>query len=158
MEHAFAASARFHALPEEDKRRIPLEMNNCGYMSVNASMQRHSKVEVARQPNYNASFFCKRDRTLDDPDVIAGKPFRGLNQWPADLPGFREDVVAYSAAAEPPGMRLLPVVARALDLPADTSRRPSTPAITRCACCTTRRGMRRCRTSTAPARIPMVAS
>lgn len=119
VDRAFAASARFHALPLERKIEIKLDMNNVGYMPVNASMQRHSKVETARKPNFNASFFCKRDRTPDDPDVIAGKPFRGLNQWPRDLPGFREDVMAYAAAAEGLGMKLLPVVARALDLPAD---------------------------------------
>ncbi len=119
VQRAFAASARFHALPLERKMEIPLDMNNVGYMPVNASMQRHSKVEKARKPNFNASFFCKRDRTPDDPDVIAGKPFRGLNQWPRDLPGFREDVMAYATAAEGLGMKLLPVVARALDLPAD---------------------------------------
>jgi isopenicillin N synthase-like dioxygenase len=119
VDRAFAASARFHALPLERKMEIPLDMNNVGYMPVNASMQRHSKVEAARKPNYNASFFCKRDRTPDDPDVVAQRPFRGMNQWPRDLPGFREDVMAYAAAAEGLGMRLLPVVARALELPAD---------------------------------------
>ncbi|MCC7425367.1 MAG: isopenicillin N synthase family oxygenase [Alphaproteobacteria bacterium] len=119
IDRAFAASARFHALPLEEKMKLKLDMNNCGYMPVNASMQRHSKVEKARKPNYNASFFVKRDRAPDDPDVIANRPFRGLNQWPADLPGFREDVMAYAYAAEQLGMRLLPVVARALDLPAD---------------------------------------
>ncbi len=119
VDAAFAGSAHFHALPLERKMEIPLDMNNVGYMPVNASMQRHSKVEKARKPNYNASFFCKRDRTPEDPDVIAKKPFRGLNQWPRDLPGFREAIVAYTAAAEDLGMKLLPVVARALDLPAD---------------------------------------
>jgi isopenicillin N synthase-like dioxygenase len=119
IDRAFAASRRFHDLPLERKMEIPLDMNNVGYMPVNASMQRHSKVEVAKKPNYNASFFCKRDRTPDDPDVIAKRPFRGLNQWPRDLAGFREDVMAYAAEAEALGMRLLPVVARALDLSPD---------------------------------------
>jgi len=119
IDGAFAASARFHALPLERKMELKIDLNNVGYMAVNASKQRHSKVEVARQPNYNASFFVKRDRSPDDPDVIAGKPFRGLNQWPKDLPGFREDVLAYTREVEALGMRLLPVLARALDLPAD---------------------------------------
>jgi isopenicillin N synthase-like dioxygenase len=119
IDAAFAASARFHALPLARKLEIKLDMNNVGYMPVNASMQRHSKVEVARKPNFNASFFCKRDRTPDDPDVIANKPFRGLNQWPRELPGFREAVVAYQQAVEALGAKLLPVFARALELPAD---------------------------------------
>ena len=119
IDQAFAASRRFHSLPLAHKMETPINLDNVGYMGVNASMQRHSKVEVARKPNYNASFFVKRDRTPDDPDVIAKKPYRGLNQWPRDLPGFREAVVAYQKEVEALGMRMLPVVARSLDLPQD---------------------------------------
>jgi hypothetical protein len=36
-------------------------------MFVNESIQGHSKVEKAKKPNYNESFFCMRDRTPDDP-------------------------------------------------------------------------------------------
>jgi len=108
-----------HAMPVERKREIALNEQNIGYMMVNESIQGHSKVEKARKPNYNESFFCMRDRTPDDPDVIARKPYKGLNQWPRDLPGFREDALAYMHAVEGLGMRLLPVVARALKLPLD---------------------------------------
>ncbi|GAA5237152.1 isopenicillin N synthase family dioxygenase [Verticiella sediminum] len=119
IERAFAASRRFHSLPLERKMEIPLDSNNVGYMPVNASMQRHSQVEKARKPNYNASFFCKLDRGPDDPAVKAGLPFMGMNQWPRDLPGFREDVMAYQNAVRALGQKMLPVVARSLDLPQD---------------------------------------
>jgi isopenicillin N synthase-like dioxygenase len=119
IDRAFAASKRFHALPLERKMEIPLNSDNVGYMPVNASMQRHSKVETARKPNFNASFFCKIDRGPDDPAVKARIPFMGMNQWPHDLPGFREDVMAYQNAVRALGQRMLPVVARALELPAD---------------------------------------
>ena len=116
IERTFAASRRVHAMPIEHKREIELNEQNIGYMLVNQSIQGHSKVEKARKPNYNESFFCMRDRKPDDPDVVARKPFKGLNQWPRDLPGFREDCLAYMNAVENLGMRLLPVVARALGL------------------------------------------
>jgi isopenicillin N synthase-like dioxygenase len=119
VDRAFAASRRFHALPLERKMEIPLNADNVGYMPVNASMQRHSKVETARKPNYNASFFCKIDRGPDHPAVLAKTPFMGMNQWPRDLPGFREDVMAYQDAVRALGQKMLPVVARSLDLPAD---------------------------------------
>lgn len=119
VDRAFEASRRFHSLPLDRKMAIPLNSDNVGYMPVNASMQRHSKVETARKPNYNASFFCKIDRGPDDPHVLAGTPFMGMNQWPSDLPGFREDVMAYQNAVRALGMRMLPVVATSLDLPAD---------------------------------------
>ena len=119
VERTFAASKRVHAMPVERKREIALNEQNIGYMFVNESIQGHSKVEKARKPNYNESFFCRRDRRPDDPDVLARKPFKGLNQWPRDLPGFREDCIAYMNAVEALGMRMLPVIARALDLPLD---------------------------------------
>ena len=119
IDRTFAASKRIHAMPVADKKAIAMNEQNIGYMGVNESIQGHSKVEVARKPNYNESFFFMRDRKPDDPDVMAKKPFRGLNLWPADLPGFREDALAYQSAMEQLGMKMLPVVARALDLPVD---------------------------------------
>lgn len=119
IDRAFAASQRFHALPLERKMEIPLNSDNVGYMPVNASMQRHSKVEEARKPNYNGSFFCKIDRGPDDPAVKAKTPFMGMNQWPRDLPGFREAVMAYQNAVRTLGQKMLPVVARSLNLQPD---------------------------------------
>ena len=43
----------------------------------------------------------------------------GLNQWPAGLPGFREAALAYAAAMEALGRRLVPIYAAALGLPHD---------------------------------------
>ena len=111
IDETFSASRRFHEMPLDRKLEIPINDDNVGYMGLNASMQRHSKVEKARKPNYNESFFVKRDRRPDDPDVIAKKPFRGLNQWPRDLPGFRETIVKYQNAVEALGMRMLPTSA-----------------------------------------------
>ncbi|MSP96189.1 MAG: isopenicillin N synthase family oxygenase [Betaproteobacteria bacterium] len=119
IDQAFEASRRVHALPLENKREMKLNRDNIGYMLVNESMHRHTKVEVARKPNYNESFFCMRERGADHPDVVAQKPFRGMNLWPRDLPGFREVALAYQGAVEQLGRKMLPVVARALDLPAD---------------------------------------
>jgi isopenicillin N synthase-like dioxygenase len=67
----------------------------------------------------NEALFFRRERTADDPDVVAGVRFRGLNQWPANLPGFRDTVLAYMTAMENLGRRLVPVYAVALGLPAD---------------------------------------
>ena len=120
IDGAFAASRRIHAMPEARKREIVMnKRHNLGYMFVNESIQRASKVEVARKPNFNESFFCGRERPADHPDVVADKPFCGANLWPRDLPGFREAALAYMAAVEQLGMKMLPLVARALELPAD---------------------------------------
>jgi isopenicillin N synthase-like dioxygenase len=116
---AFAASRRFHALPLERKLELRLNENNIGYLPMNASVQGASTVHKATRPNQNESFFVSHDRGAEHPDVRAGKPLRGRNQWPEGLPGFREDVMAYLAAMEALGQRMLPPFAAALGMPPD---------------------------------------
>jgi len=115
----FAESRRFHALPLEAKQKLPLDQNNIGYMAMNTSIQKHSSVHRATKPNQNESFFVSHDRGPDHPDVLAGLDFRGRNQWPDALPGFREGVMAYFGALNALGHRLLPLFAVALGMPAD---------------------------------------
>lgn len=116
---AFAESQRFHALPLNAKLKLSLDQNNVGYLPMNASTQRHSTVHQATRPNENESFFVIVDRPADHPDVLAGKPLRGRNQWPDGLPGFRENVMAYFTALNALGQRMLPVFAVALGMPAE---------------------------------------
>lgn len=116
---AFAESRRFHALPLDAKLKLSLDQNNVGYLPMNASTQRHSTVHQATRPNENESFFVIVDRPPDHPDVLAGKPLRGRNQWPGGLPGFRENVMAYFTALNELGQRMLPVFAAALGMPAE---------------------------------------
>lgn len=115
----FEQSKRFHALPLDKKMELPQDGNNIGYLPMNASIQRHSTVHEATRPNQNASFFVTHDRGPDHPDVVANKPYRGPNQWPNELPGFRDTVMTYFNALDQLGNSMLPMFARALDLPAD---------------------------------------
>lgn len=115
----FAEAKRFHALPLEAKQKLSLDQNNVGYLPMNASTQRHSTVHQATRPNENESFFVIVDRPADHPDVLAGKPLRGRNQWPDGLPGFRENVMSYFTALNALGQRMLPAFAVALGMPAD---------------------------------------
>jgi len=82
-------------------------------------MQRHSTVHKATRPNFNESFFISHDRGSDHPDVVAGTPLRGRNQWPDGHERMRVAMVAYFKTLEGLGERLLPVLARALAMPAD---------------------------------------
>jgi hypothetical protein len=52
--------------------------------------------------------------------VRAGRRFAGPNRWRANLPGFREAVLAYTDAVDALGRKLLPLCATALGLPSDT--------------------------------------
>lgn len=113
----FAQAAQFHAMALEDKLALRINQHNIGYLPVKGATTRHSQLNANNKPNLNEAVFYKRDLPGDHPDVASGLPFRGMNQWPADLPGFRETVVAYCAAMEGLGKALLPLYAVALELP-----------------------------------------
>jgi isopenicillin N synthase-like dioxygenase len=119
IDRAFAASRRFHALPLAEKLALKLNENNIGYLPINASVQGASTVHKATKPNQNESFSVSHDRGPGHPDLIAGKPLRGGNQWPAGLPGIRADMMAYFAALGAMCDRMLPPFAVALGLPHD---------------------------------------
>jgi isopenicillin N synthase-like dioxygenase len=119
IDRAFAASRHFHALPLEEKLELRLNENNIGYLPINASVQGASTVHKATRPNQNESFFISHDRGADHPDVIAGMPLRGRNQWPALLPDIREPMTTYFHALGAMCDRMLPVFAVALGMPAD---------------------------------------
>jgi isopenicillin N synthase-like dioxygenase len=119
IDRAFAASRCFHALPIEQKLALRLNENNIGYLPINASVQGASTVHKATKPNQNESFFVSHDRREDHPDVLAGKPLRGRNQWPEGLPEIRTDMMAYFNALGAMCGRMLPAFAVALGLPRD---------------------------------------
>lgn len=67
-----------------------------------------------RKESFNIGF----DLPEDDPRVVAGEPFRGVNQWP-DLDGFRETMLAYYDATLDLGVRLSRAIALDLGLSED---------------------------------------
>lgn len=119
IDDAFAASREFHAMPLEAKRRLRIDENNIGYLAVNESIQGASSVHKATRPNFNESFFISHDRGPEHPDVRAGTPLRGANQWPDGHDRMRSAMVRYFTTLEAVGERMLPVLARALGMPAD---------------------------------------
>ncbi|MBM3648321.1 MAG: isopenicillin N synthase family oxygenase [Alphaproteobacteria bacterium] len=119
VDRVFAEAVRFHAQPLEDKLRLKINQHNIGYLAMKAATTRHSDVSTDNKPNINEAFFVKRDLPADHPDVLANKRFRGANQWPVGLPGFREAIVAYCDAMERLALSVLPIYAVALDLRAD---------------------------------------
>jgi isopenicillin N synthase-like dioxygenase len=118
IDRAFAASRRFHALPLEQKLALRLNENNIGYLPMNTSVQGASTVHKATKPNQNESFFISHDRGPDHPDVLAGVPLRGRNQWPPEAPDLRDAMMGYFHALDAMCARMLPAFALALDMPA----------------------------------------
>jgi len=119
IDRAFTASRCFFALPLEERLALKLNENNTGYLPINVSIQAASVVDKAARHNLNESFFVSHDRGPDHPGVVAGKPLRGRNQWPAGMPGLRADMMAYFDALGAMCDRMLPPFAVALGMPAD---------------------------------------
>jgi isopenicillin N synthase-like dioxygenase len=117
IDRAFAETARFHAQPLADKMTLLIDDHMIGYLPLGYSTFRSSDINRNTKHDLNEALFIRRDRAPDDPDVIAGKRWRGLNRWPAALPGFRETMVEYFRTMEALGQKLLPLYALALDMP-----------------------------------------
>ena len=118
VDDVFRQAARFHALPLERKMEVRIDHHNVGYLPMRGDTLRTSVVQAVTKANLNEAFFVARDLPADHPDVRADRRFRSANRWPADLPGFRETVMAYCDTLERLVVKLVPLYAGALGLPA----------------------------------------
>ena len=112
----FAQAEAFFALPEAAKAplSIALSPHNRGWAAMGSESLDDSGGQVDRKEAFNIGL----DLAPDDPRVVAGDPFRGVNVWP-DLPGFRATMLAAFDAAWRLGVNLMAPVARDLRLPPD---------------------------------------
>jgi isopenicillin N synthase-like dioxygenase len=115
----FRASAEFHALPPAAKMAIELNELHRGFIPINTSTGKNSRFAVVTKPNQSESFIMMREAGADDVAVRSGHYLAGPNQWPNELPGFRETVVAYHDALAGLGHKLCRAVALALETDAD---------------------------------------
>ena len=117
IDRAFAETARFHAQPLVDKMKLLINDHMIGYLPLGYSTFRSSTINRNTKHDLNEALFIRRERAADDPDVVSGKRWRGLNQWPAALPGFRQTMLDYFRTMEALGRKLLPLYALALEMP-----------------------------------------
>ena len=112
----FTQSAKFFAQPLDLKESLSIASNphNRGWAFLGSEGLDDTSGQKDRKEAFNIGF----DLSPDDPRVLAGAPFRGVNLWP-DLPGFRDTMLAYYRAAHALGVALLGMVARDLSLPPD---------------------------------------
>src|SRR6266852_2216827 len=94
----FAEVRRFHEQPLAAKMALRMNEHNNGYMAMGKYAVWTSDVNANDKPDLNEAFFIKRERGPHDPLGRSGRRFVGPNVWPNDLPGFRETVLAYTAA------------------------------------------------------------
>jgi isopenicillin N synthase-like dioxygenase len=121
---AFAALPRFFALPLDVKEGLRRGKGRKGFEGTGIQV-----IDNGSPPDLKESWNVGWERGPQEPDYA-------VNQWPEGLPGFREAIEAYYRAVDAVGARLVPLVARSLDLPADFFSAAFTPAKTslRCLC------------------------
>ena len=113
VERVFLASEKFHQLPLEQKMAVELNHLHRGFIPIDTSTDVNSMLADVSHPNQSESFMVMREDDNDAPTVKARDYLAGANQWP-ELPGFREDVMAYNKAMSDLAGRLIGVVSHAL--------------------------------------------
>ena len=115
-----AEAQRFHDLPADTKMSVAVTTDQKGYIPARRGLTTHSRFHTRRKLDTVECYVVATDFPADDPRVVAGRRFYGAMPWLPDaaLPGFRAATEAYMARITALGKSLLPVWARALDLPA----------------------------------------
>jgi isopenicillin N synthase-like dioxygenase len=104
----------FFALPLERKRLVSVNARHRGFNALGDAL-----MYEATRPDHKEFYTMGLELPEDDPDVIAGEPLRGPNNWPENLPAFRTALSTYYEAMGSCGADLLRCVALSLDLPED---------------------------------------
>lgn len=112
----FTASQNFFAQSLDIKQRINKMHSACnrGFEPLRAQT-----LEAGGLPDLKESFYIGPEVAANDPRVLAGRFNTGPNQWPDELPGFRDVMQQYFDAAYELGSTLVRGLALSLDLPAN---------------------------------------
>ncbi|MGE0255735.1 MAG: isopenicillin N synthase family dioxygenase [Alphaproteobacteria bacterium] len=119
IDGAFAQARRFFALPVEERAKLRMNDSQCGWQPPDAAVHK-TGLAVQRRPSPSEAYKFALDVPAGDPDHGGHRRFRDRNQWPAGLPGFSDAVQDWLRAFDRLSTRLLPALATALDMPADT--------------------------------------
>jgi len=112
MSAMFARAAAFFAASAADKDEFSImrSRHNRGYVGIAGE-----SLNLA-QADLKEAFNIGLDLADSDPEVVAGKPFRGINSWPR-TPGFRDTALDYFNAVWQLGLDLHLAIAADLGLP-----------------------------------------
>lgn len=119
LDKAYGKLQEFFALPMEAKLNYRINELSVGYMPPKSTVYVTSKINKNTKKDLNETLILALEREPEHPLIQAGTRFVGPNQWPSEIDGFREAMVAYQQEVLAFGRKILPIYAVALDLPRD---------------------------------------
>ena len=112
MRATLMASKFFFSRPDAEKRAIQVNGAHRGYVPfAQTTLGRQYKADLKESFNFAFPF------SADDPDVVAGKPLIGVNQWPQGEEVWRGVLEDYYRTLFEVGQRVLEGFALALEAP-----------------------------------------
>lgn len=118
MRATVMASKYFFALPDEVKRRIAINSAHRGYVGFAQTTLRGAKKADLKE-SFNFAFPFPENA----PELKAGRPLVGPNQWPAGEAMWQSVLEDYYQQVFELGQRILKAIAVALELPQDFFRK-----------------------------------
>ncbi|MCW0181522.1 MAG: isopenicillin N synthase family oxygenase [Zavarzinia sp.] len=116
IDDTFALCPGFFGLPLEEKMKIHVKksVNNSGYTPL-----LEENTDETALGDLHEGFDIANELAADDPLARGREALYGPNQWPENLPGFKEQMLTYFEEVKALGRRLFRAFALALDLPED---------------------------------------
>jgi len=111
IDGAAGAAREFFAHPIETKRQAAANINHRGFHARGDAL-----MYGAKKPDYKEFYSIGLELGADDPNVRAGEPLRGPNNWPAFMPALQPALYAYFREVGACGADLLRMVALSLGL------------------------------------------
>jgi isopenicillin N synthase-like dioxygenase len=118
-EDAFATARAFFDLPAEAKESVRVNPRHRGWVSAGGA-----KMHGTAKPDLKESFVWGLELAEEDPDVAAGTPLMGPNQWPDALPALRPALYGWYEAMLGVGHAVLRGLALSLGRDADFFTQP----------------------------------
>jgi isopenicillin N synthase-like dioxygenase len=116
----FDWAARFFALPLEQKLAIHMKNSPSasGYEPIGGqTLDSQDATADMAPPDLKEGYYCGMEQAGSAPDASATATL-AANQWPAGLPGFRDQMLGYTVAVRRVADHVVRLLARSLDLPA----------------------------------------
>ena len=107
-----AEVARFFALPISEKAKVSQENSKCYRGYERKGGQKLDELDDSATPDQKEGFSVRPERPL-------GRFLQGPNQWPENLPGFKEAYMEYFDSVHQLSKSVFRLMALSLDMPED---------------------------------------